>query len=165
MAVLRKRAAVLDRIPSLDRGVMTRLFRHVAEAGEEDVVRMRPYVLAQQWQTERSATLRVFLHATRAGVLNLSWELMCPNCRVPKAESDTFAQVTRLFHCETCAIMYEANLDRYVELRFSVNPGIRPAKDTVFCFGGPYSAPHVLVQHVLMPTLGQWDRRAHRRRP
>jgi len=59
--------------------------------------------------------------------------------------------VTRLFHCETCGIDYEANLDRYVELCFRVNPGIRRAEDQVYCFGGPYSAPHILVQHLLKP--------------
>src|SRR6185295_16011302 len=60
-ALLRQRAAALDQIPSLDRHVMARLLRHAAEAGDEDVVRMRPYVLAQEWRTGRSETLRVFL--------------------------------------------------------------------------------------------------------
>ena len=150
-ALLHQRAAVLGNIPSLDQRVVVQLLRHLLEAGDEDVVHMRPYTLARRWQTERAETLRVFLHATRAGVLDLSWDVMCPNCRISKAESGTLAQVSRLIHCETCCIAYEANLDRYVELRFRVNPGVRSATDTVYCFGGPYSAPHVLIQQLLHP--------------
>lgn len=150
-ALLTRRAAALDEAPSLDRRVVDHLVRHLAEAGDEDVVRMQPYALAARWRMPRSETLRVFLYATRAGLLNLAWEVMCPNCRVPKSDVPTLSRVTRLFHCETCGIDYEANLDRYVELRFRVTPAIRPARDEVYCFGGPYSAPHVLVQHRLAP--------------
>jgi class 3 adenylate cyclase len=150
-ALLSEQAARLERIPGLDRRVIAELARHLAEAGDEDVVRMQPYALAARWGTARHDTLRVFLQATRLGLLNLSWALMCPHCRVPKAEAETFSLVTSHVHCDTCGIDYEANLDRYVELRFRIHPGIRSARDEVFCFGGPYSAAHILVQHLLRP--------------
>ena len=149
--LLEERARLLQQIPGLDQRVIAELARHLLEAGDEDVVRMQPYALAARWDRARPETLRVFLHATRLGLLNLSWALMCPHCRVPKAEAETFSLVTSHVHCETCGIDYEANLDRYVELRFRVHPGIRAAKDEVFCFGGPYSAAHILVQHMLAP--------------
>jgi len=148
---LRQRAAALDGIPSLDKRVVEHLLRHIAESGEDDLVNMRPYALARRWQTGRSETLRTFLHATRVGMLNLSWDVMCPNCRISKAQADTLAQVAKLVHCDACGIAYEANFDRYVELRFRVNPGIRSARSEVYCYGGPYSAPHVLAQHLLNP--------------
>jgi class 3 adenylate cyclase len=153
LTLLKRRAAALEELISLDQRVVAELIRHLAEAGDDEVVRMRPSVLAVRWRATRSETLRVFLYATRAGLLDLAWELMCPNCRVPKVEAATLSLVTKLFHCETCGIDYEANLDRYVELRFHVNPGIRAAKAQaqVYCFGGPYSAPHALVQHLLKP--------------
>ena len=91
------------------------------------------------------------LYATKAGLLSLMWELICPNCRVPKLEQDTLGLVPPKFHCDTCGISYQANLDRYVELRFRVHPAIRAAHDAVYCFGGPYNAPHILIQHLLKP--------------
>ncbi len=150
-ALLAQRAARLGQIPSLNAHLVDRLVRHLAVAGDEDVVRMQPYALALRWKTDRRETLRVFLYATRAGLLDLVWDLMCPNCRVPKGEAESLALVTKKFHCDTCGIDYEANLDRYVELRFRVNPGIRSAQDHVYCFGGPYSAPHIQAQHLLRP--------------
>lgn len=148
-ALLTQRAARLEQVSSVDSGLAGRLVRHLADGGDEDVVRMQPYALALRWGTDRHETLRAFLYATRAGLLNLVWDLMCPNCRVPKGEAEHLALVTKTFHCDTCGIDYKANLDRYVELRFRVHPGIRAAQDHVYCFGGPYSAPHILVQHLL----------------
>jgi adenylate cyclase len=149
--VLGQRLGRLQQAASLDARLVERLAAYLGEAGDDDLVRMQPYALADRWGADRYEALRVFLHATRAGVLNLLWELMCPNCRVPKGETGTLAQVTRQFHCDTCGIDYAASLDRYVELRFRVHPAIRAVHDVVHCFGGPYSAPHILVQHLLRP--------------
>jgi class 3 adenylate cyclase len=149
--LLAQRAARLREMPSLDQRIVGRLLRHLAEADDEDVARMQPYALAARWGTPRHDALRVFLYATKAGLLTLMWELLCPNCRVPKLEPDTFALVPPAFHCDTCGISYEANLDRSVELRFRVHPAIRDARDAVYCFCGPYTAPHILVQHLLAP--------------
>jgi class 3 adenylate cyclase len=154
-ALLQQRARRLEEAASLDRRILGLLARHLAEAGDDEVVRMQPYALAARWGTERAETLRVFLHATKAGLLNLVWDLMCPNCRVPKVEADSLSLVTRRFHCDTCGIDYDANFDRYVELRFRVHPAIRQAQDHVYCFGGPYSAPHILVQYLLRPGDAQ----------
>ncbi len=150
-ALLAQRASRLYDMPSLDQRIVGRLIRHLAEAGDEDVVRMQPYALAARLGTPRLDTLRVCLYATKAGLLSLMWELLCPNCRVPKLEPDTLALVPPKFHCDTCGISYETNLDRSVELRFRIHPAIRDAHEAVYCFGGPYSAPHILVQHVLKP--------------
>ncbi|MDE3119799.1 MAG: adenylate/guanylate cyclase domain-containing protein [Nitrospirota bacterium] len=138
-------------VASLDQGIVGRLLRHLDEGGDDEVLRMQPYALAARWRTDPHETLRVFLHATRAGLLSLRWQLLCPNCRVPTGEAETLSRVERQFHCDTCGIDYDANLDRFMELRFRVHPTIRSAQDLVFCFGGPYLAPHILIQHLLRP--------------
>ena len=151
VTLLAQRASRLHGMPSLDQRIIGRLLRHLAEADQEDVIRMQPYALAARWNTPRRDTLRVCFYATKAGLLGLMWELLCPNCRVPKLEPDTLGLVPPKFHCDTCGISYQANLDRYVELRFRVHPAIRATHDAVYCFGGPYNAPHILIQHLLKP--------------
>jgi class 3 adenylate cyclase len=149
--LLAQRAAALRAVAPLDPVAIDVLLRHLVEAGDDEVVRMRPYALADRWGRPRRETLRIFLYATKSGLMDLTWDLLCPNCRVPKVETETLARVTKQFHCDTCGIGYEADFDRYVELRFRVHPAIRDVRDAVYCFGGPYTAPHVLVQHVLQP--------------
>ena len=112
---------------------------------------MQPFGLADAWGAERAEILRLCIQAVRVGCLYHSWEIMCPNCRVPKASASTVAGVPQQFHCDACGIDYAADLARSVELRYSVHPSLRAAKDDVYCIGGPAYTPHVWVQQYLLP--------------
>jgi class 3 adenylate cyclase len=154
--------ARLKRATPASPALIDRLGQHIAEGTDEEVLRMKPFALAGAWNTNREDVLRLFLYATREGLLHLDWELMCPNCRVPKAEYRSLQELASEFHCDLCGVNYEADMDRYVELRFSVNPEVRAAEDTIYCIGGPVNTPHILIQQylppgeerVLTPTLG-----------
>ena len=110
---------------------------------------MRPIPLAKQWKADSEQVLRLFLYATKAGILNLSWNLICPNCRVSKASYTSLSQLEPQFHCDLCGINYDANFGKYVELYFSVHPSIRLSFDQSYCVGGPMISPHVKVQKVI----------------
>jgi class 3 adenylate cyclase len=141
----------LEREPSIASALIQKLERHVIEGADEEVLRMKPFALADRWNADRLETLRLFLYATREGLLHLDWELMCPNCRVPKAEYRSLQNLSSEFHCDLCGVNYEADVDRYTELRFSVNPEVRPAEDTIYCIGGPVNTPHICIQQYLPP--------------
>ena len=98
-----------------------------------------------------AVVLRLFLYATKVGLLTLKWEMMCPNCRVPKVEYDTLRFLETRYHCDLCGVDFEADFERYVELRFSVHPAIRQATDATYCIGGPRNAPHIVAQQYLEP--------------
>jgi len=125
------------------------LKQFLCERGDDEVAALRPYELANQWSAEPDAVLRLCLHATRVGLLNLSWNLMCPNCRVSKANFSSLAQLSGRFHCDLCGVAYDANFDRYVELKFAVHPSVRMATASTYCVGGPFVSPHILVQRPL----------------
>ena len=127
------------------------LGERIREGTDDQVVGVRAFALADVWRADRLEVLRLFLYATRVGLFELRWELMCPNCRVPKAESTTLAELPSQFHCETCGIAYGLDFDQRVELRFSVHPSVRPAADAVYCIGGPLRMPHVVAQQYLRP--------------
>jgi adenylate cyclase len=127
------------------------LAERIREGSEDQLAGMRPFALADRWGADRLDVLRLFLHATRAGLTELSWELMCPTCRVPKAEAGTLAKLPVQFHCDTCGIAYDLDFDQRVELRFSVHPAIRRATGQVYCIGGPLRTPHIIAQQYLRP--------------
>jgi class 3 adenylate cyclase len=127
------------------------LRERIVEGTDDQLIRIRPFALADAWREDRLEVLRLMLYATRAGLFELRWELMCPNCRVPKDEVDTLAKLPLRFHCEICGISYGADFDRGVELRFSVHPAIRAASDQVYCVGGPLRMPHIAAQQYLRP--------------
>jgi adenylate cyclase len=127
------------------------LSERIREGSDDQLAGIRPFALADLWGADRLEVLRLFLHATSAGLFQLRWELMCPNCRVPKAETGSLAQLPVQFHCDTCGITYDADLDQRVELRFSVHPAIRKADGLVYCIGGPLRMPHTVAQQYIGP--------------
>lgn len=139
------------RFEALNGRAVEKLNEWIRTRGDDEVTSMRPYHLAREWRVTPDEALRVCLYATKVGLLNLQWNLMCPNCRVSKGEAASLSELQSNFHCDMCGVMYGANFDRYVELRFSSHPNIRKANDATFCIGGPYLSPHVLVQQAVPP--------------
>ena len=131
--------------------LVTLLKERIEEGSDDQLTGIRPFALADQWGADRLDVLRLFLHATPAGVVELRWELMCPTCRVPKAEADALARLPVQFHCDTCGIAYDTDFDQRVEARFSVHPAIRQVTGQVYCIGGPLRTPHIIAQQYLRP--------------
>src|SRR5690349_15659676 len=122
--LLDERLGELARAP-VQPGLLPLLKERIREGSDDQLTGIRPFALADLWGTDRLDVLRMFLYATSAGVFELRWELMCPNCRVAKAETGSLAQLPVQYHCDTCGITYDADFDQRVELRFSIHPAIR----------------------------------------
>ncbi len=121
----------------------------IATADDLAAARIRPYALADEWRADRRETLKLFLHATRAGLLDFSWDLVCPHCRGAKASQSTLATVKATAHCDTCHMDFTANFDQSVELTFTPNASVRAVTRTDYCVGGPQVTPHVVAQQSL----------------
>ncbi|MBM2810451.1 MAG: hypothetical protein HW416_1210 [Chloroflexi bacterium] len=140
-----------------DSGIVDRLVEMLRKAPDDRVFGMRPFELADRWGVDRHETLVVFLRATTAGLLDLHWDVLCPNCRIPKARYGRLQDLQEQAHCETCNITFDANFDRLVEVRFTVCPSIRTTNVGIFCVGGPQNVPHVLAQVELSPSTSvEW---------
>ncbi|MBM7662339.1 class 3 adenylate cyclase/rubredoxin [Bacillus mesophilus] len=145
---LTKLETQLSKLP-VDSSYIPYLHQHLVEKMDHDVTQMRPYELARHWGVNPDEVLRLFLYATKVGILNLSWNLICPNCRVSKVSYNTLSQLENEFHCDLCGINYDANFENYVELYFSVHPSVRKAYAQSYCVGGPMISPHVKIQKVI----------------
>jgi class 3 adenylate cyclase len=128
-----------------------RLAELVASGDETAVARMRPYELAAAWGADRRETLELFLLATRAGMLELRWDLLCPLCRGAKESAASLGDVHRRVHCDTCAIDFDVDFDRSVEVTFRPVASIRETVVREYCVGGPRVTPHVVAQLALAP--------------
>src|SRR5580704_11142022 len=67
-----------------------------------------------------------FLHASRLGLFDLTWNVLCPGCNgVLDAHSTLKSLRHDDYHCGLCACGYEASVDEQVEVAFTVSPRIR----------------------------------------
>ncbi len=67
-----------------------------------------------------------FLHASRLGLFDLTWNVLCPGCGgVLDAHGTLKSLRDDDYHCGLCACGYEASVDEQVEVAFTVSPRIR----------------------------------------
>lgn len=149
----RRRLAALSQT-LLDEGhspqATSKLVELIEQADDLSLDGIRPYVLADYWGLPRKEILELCLAATRLGLLDLRWELLCPLCRGASVSGDSLSKITGRAHCDTCNIDYEVNFDQSVELTFQPNPAVRLlAEKTAYCMAGPQVTPHIAVQQIV----------------
>ena len=151
-------AVARDRIDAIEARLVTegvmpdvarRLTDFVQHGDDFSVSRISPYVLADNWAVPRRAVLEACLRATRAGLLDLRWDLLCPLCRGPQESESSLSEVSSKLHCETCRIDFTVNFDRFVEITFRPNASVRTAEVKNYCIGSPQRTPHVVAQQLL----------------
>jgi len=97
------------------------------EKGEDrDLNRINLLDFARRTGLEEEKVISGFLHASRLGLFDLSWNVLCPGCG---GVLDAHATLKSLRHddynCALCAAGYEASVDEMVEVAFTVSPRIR----------------------------------------
>ncbi len=130
----------------IDAKAIEALVRLIRSGPDADLVRIRPFELAHQHDLQGREMLRALLHAVTVGLVELRWALVCPSCRTANDQVAALADLPESGHCQLCDITYGLDLDRAVEATFTPHPNVREVTDRMFCIGGPWRTPHVLVQ-------------------
>lgn len=144
-----KQKLIADLDTEQKRAVGEHLAEFLERGDDFEVSRIRPYKLADEWREPRRLVLEVCLRATRAGLLDFQWDLLCPLCRGPQESGLSLKDIKTDVHCETCKIDFTVNFDRYVELTFRPNPSVRRVSVSPYCIGSPNWTPHVVAQQLL----------------
>ncbi len=134
--------------------LINRLIDHLVSADDPQVLKMRAFALADMWGEPRMETLRMCLYATRVGLLDLEWDVLCPSCRGPNQRVNRLNDLERDAYCPSCDVRYQASFDESIEARFNVHPSIRDAADVPYCIGGPANTPHIVAQ-LALPAQSQ----------
>jgi len=135
--------------------IVKRLAETIEQADDITLARIRSHTLADYWNLPRRDVLEVCLWATRVGLLDLQWEMVCPHCRGSAQTSNSLTGLRSEVYCETCDVDFTVNFDQAVELTFRPNPSVRVVEGLQFCVGGPQVTPHIIVQQRLAPGAKQ----------
>lgn len=129
--------------------IIERLREHIAHGDSLTLARMRPYALADAWGMPRRAVLEHCLLATRRGLLQFEWDVLCPLCRGAKQVAHGLNELHQHVHCDMCNMDFEVNFEQAVELTFHPNPSIRAVQQGEFCIAGPQTTPHIAAQQLI----------------
>jgi len=127
------------------------LLAAIARDPDDALERMRPLNYASRWNAHPRDVVALFLEGAAVGLLDLNWEVVCPNCRGVVSKSGDLAQLVNDYHCESCRLNLTADFDEAVEVTFSPSDEIRRVAKKSFCYGYPALTPHVTAQLRLEP--------------
>lgn len=135
----------------LDRALVERLAEHLRTADELELTRIQPKLLARSWSIEPRELLRTALQATRVGLLDLSWDIVCPHCRGTREELPSLSKIPGDSRCDACELDFDTRSETSVEVTFRVNAAIRKVSERHWCAAEPAKRAHILVQLQLEP--------------
>jgi class 3 adenylate cyclase len=111
---------------SADADCATALERLVREAPDRRLNRINVLDFARREGLNEQRSITTFLHATQIGLLDMSWNVLCPSCGGVLDANATLKTVrSNEYYCAFCAVSSEPTLDDLVEVSFTVSPRVR----------------------------------------
>ncbi|ACP25626.1 putative guanylate/adenylate cyclase [Sinorhizobium fredii NGR234] len=100
--------------------------RLVKDAPDRKLCRINALAFATSEGLDEEEAIAGFLHASRLGIFELSWNVLCPGCGgVLDANTSLKTVQSTEYTCALCAAGYEPTLDEMVEVTFTVSPRVR----------------------------------------
>ncbi|TGM00933.1 adenylate/guanylate cyclase domain-containing protein [Leptospira barantonii] len=121
----------------LSKKSISRFTENLKSQDEWQLHRINPIRFAKDNEFETGEALDLFLHAGKIGLLDFSYNMICPACGGVASSHTSLDQIEeKSFHCYICNMDVPTTLDDQVEVSFSVNPSLKkpnlnPLKDAL----------------------------------
>jgi class 3 adenylate cyclase len=122
---LEERLVALEAAKSWSPRVVSRLEMLLRSGADEALYRINPVQFATEKSIAEAEAIDLFLHACVAGLFDMDWLLVCPMCSDVVASFRSLNKLHTHFHCHLCQSDYEAALDDYITVMFTVSPAVR----------------------------------------
>jgi class 3 adenylate cyclase len=137
-------------------GVEPDIVRRIAELVERgddmELHRIQVRPLARRMEVDERTLLGAFLVATRAGLFELSWDVICPHCRGVRAEVKSLGELPAHGDCKVCGIDFDTDGENAIEITFHLHASIRDVPKLFYCSAEPALKDHIRVQKWLEPA-------------
>ncbi len=109
-----------------DPAVAEGIVKLIEQGQDHELNRINVLDFSARTGLDQERVISGFLHASRLGLFDLTWNVLCPGCGgVLDAHSTLKSLRHDDYHCGLCACGYEASVDEQVEVAFTVSPQVR----------------------------------------
>src|SRR3984957_14823313 len=109
-----------------DAAVADAIAQLIANGEDHELNRINVLDFSRRTGFDEERVISGFLHASRLGLFDLTWNVLCPGCSGVLDAHDTLKSLRHEdYHCGLCACGYEPSVDEQVEVAFTVSPRIR----------------------------------------
>ena len=111
---------------SVESNVVNLIEHLVRDAPDHKLSRINVLDFASSNGLDEEQSIAAFLHATRIGIFDFSWSILCPGCGSLLDAATTLKNIRReKYECSLCIAANEITLDEMVEVSFAVAPRVR----------------------------------------
>jgi class 3 adenylate cyclase len=111
---------------SADPAVADAIVRLVKDGKDHELNRVNALDFSRRTGLDEEKTISGFLQASKLGLFDLGWNVLCPGCSGVLDVHDTLKALRPDdYHCGLCACGYECSVDEQVEVAFTVTPRVR----------------------------------------
>jgi hypothetical protein len=122
---LEERLVTLEAAKSWSPRVVSRLEMLLRSGTDEALYRINPIQFATEKSIAEAEGIDLFLHACVVGLFDMDWLLVCPMCSDVVESFRSLRKLHTHFHCHLCQSDYDAALDDYITVTFTVSPAVR----------------------------------------
>src|SRR5919107_5985684 len=122
---LDERLAILEARRSWSPRVIAKLEGHIRSADDEALFRINPLTFAKEKNLAEDEAIDLCLYATSCGLFRMDWLLLCPKCSCVVESFGSLQGVYNRYQCWICQTEYEAVLDDFIAVTFTVSPELR----------------------------------------
>jgi class 3 adenylate cyclase len=98
----------------------------VAHASDRELFRINPIAFAHKRGLDTEKTIAAFLHASRLGLFELGWNVLCPGCGGVLGANASLKTIHQdPYNCQLCSAGYEPTLDEMVDVTFTIAQRVR----------------------------------------
>lgn len=131
--------------------LIDKLVEYVTTADDLELESIRALKLVNEWNQSLKDVLGLCLHATRVGLLNISWNVVCPHCKGSRFSAGSLGDIPEDSNCDTCEIDFSTSEPDVVEIVFKVNKAVREIPEVLYCAAEPAKKSHIKIQQKIEP--------------
>ncbi len=115
----------LEQARSWSPRVISKLETFIRSAADFDLFRVNPVQYATERNMGESEALDLFLHASKLGLFEMDWHIVCPHCGFVVDSLHSLNQLRSHYMCPVCGAERDYSLDDYILIAFTISSQVR----------------------------------------
>ncbi len=107
-----------------DSNAVERWRAFIRNSSDDELHRINAFDVAGRWQIDSRIALTEFIHATRAGLVALNWDVICGMCGFAN-KHEHLGSVSAIQKCEACGNHFDVSFDDTIEVTFTIHAAVR----------------------------------------
>jgi class 3 adenylate cyclase len=123
--LLESKMTEIEQVRSWSPRVISKFETLIRNGDDLSLYRVNPLAFARDRAITEAESIDLFLHATRSGLFEMSWDVVCPQSGMVLDSFGALRTLKTHYVCGLCDVSGDTDLDDFIEVTFTVSPQLR----------------------------------------